>query len=64
MSELYEFMARGDEVLAKDPTEANKDLDETSRNALLYEMMGYMRDLRKRQEKTDVMFEPLVATVA
>ena len=64
MSELYEFMARGDDVLAKDPTEANKDLDETSRNALLYEMMGYMRDLRKRQEKTDVMFEPLVATVA
>ena len=26
--------------------------------------MGFMRDVRKRQDKTDVMFDPLVATVA
>ena len=26
----------------------------------LYEVMGFMRDVRKRQEKTDAMFEPLV----
>jgi hypothetical protein len=26
--------------------------------------MGFMRDVRKRQEKTDAMFEPLTATVA
>ena len=30
----------------------------------LYEVMGFMRDVRKRQDKTDVMFDPLVATVA
>ena len=30
----------------------------------LYEVMGFMRDVRKRQEKTDAMFEPLTATVA
>jgi HK97 family phage major capsid protein len=30
----------------------------------LYEVMGFMRDVRKRQDRTDEMFEPLLATVS
>ena len=51
----------GEEVTAKKPAKksAAQEKQET-----LYEVMGFMRDVRKRQEKTDAMFEPLTATVA
>jgi len=40
--------------------EAAKPLD---KKAVLYEVMGCMRDIRKRMDRTEAMFEPLKATV-
>eukprot|EP00227_Mantoniella_beaufortii_P011774 CAMPEP_0197579874 /NCGR_PEP_ID=MMETSP1326-20131121/3768_1 /TAXON_ID=1155430 /ORGANISM="Genus nov. species nov., Strain RCC2288" /LENGTH=4505 /DNA_ID=CAMNT_0043143449 /DNA_START=243 /DNA_END=13760 /DNA_ORIENTATION=+ len=63
MEELYEFMNKGSLCLEKDPTTEDA-VEDSERQAMLYEVMALMRDVRKRQEKTDAMFEPLVATVA
>ena len=39
-------------------------MTDEKRQEMLYEVMAFMRDVRKRQEKTDAMFDPLIATVA
>ena len=76
MDELYEFMKKGEKVLEKDPSavaEAPAEGEEApapaedggeDKQAMLYEVMAFMRDVRKRQDKTDAMFDPLVQTVA
>ena len=43
------------------PSKKSKDQE---REETLYEVMGFMRDVRKREVKTDAMFEPLMETVA
>eukprot|EP00232_Nephroselmis_pyriformis_P019075 CAMPEP_0182900652 /NCGR_PEP_ID=MMETSP0034_2-20130328/28990_1 /TAXON_ID=156128 /ORGANISM="Nephroselmis pyriformis, Strain CCMP717" /LENGTH=4527 /DNA_ID=CAMNT_0025034901 /DNA_START=131 /DNA_END=13711 /DNA_ORIENTATION=+ len=55
MTELYGFMAAANEQLEKD---VGDDDHET-----LYKTMGTMRDIRKRADRTDNMFDPLRQTV-
>ena len=43
--------------------EDGEDAAPVDKKAVLYEVMGCMRDIRKRMDKTDAMFEPLKATV-
>ncbi len=43
--------------------EAKKRWAEETRHGL-YDIMSCMRDIRKRSERTEAMFEPLQATVA
>lgn len=45
------------------PPEQREKENEEKRKAL-YDIMSCMRDIRKRTERTDAMFEPLRATVA
>lgn len=61
MAELYDFVGRANKTLEKDPASEGED---GAKQASLYEVMGTMRDIRKRAERTEAAFEPLRATVA
>ena len=54
----------GDGAEAPESKVTEKKSAAQEKQETLYEVMGFMRDVRKRQEKTDAMFEPLTATVA
>ena len=54
----------GDGAEAPESKAPEKKSAAQEKQETLYEVMGFMRDVRKRQEKTDAMFEPLTATVA
>ena len=41
-----------------------KEKDDALKRKALYDIMTCMRDIRKRSERTDNMFEPLRSTVA
>lgn len=62
MDDLYTFIAASGKVLeTADP--ANSELDQAAAQRSLYEVMATMRDIRKRTDKTDNMFDPLRQTV-
>ena len=62
MDDLYTFIAASGGVLeTADPAAAELDRDAAQKS--LYEVMACMRDIRKRADRTDGMFDPLRATV-
>ena len=61
MQEMYDFIGTATKSLEKDP---GSEQEAPAKQAALYEVMGCMRDIRKRTDRTEAAFEPLRATVA
>jgi dynein heavy chain len=60
MQEMYDFIGKATKSLEKDP---GAEQDAPAKQAMLYEVMGTMRDIRKRTDRTEALFDPLRATV-
>lgn len=62
MDDLYTFIGASGKVLeTADPSAT--ELEQEAAQRSLYEVMATMRDIRKRTDKTDNMFDPLRQTV-
>ncbi len=61
MQDMYDFIGKATKSLEKDP---GAEQEPAARQATLYEVMGTMRDIRKRTDRTEALFDPLRAMVA
>ena len=60
MSEMYDFIGKSAKSLEKDPA---TEQEAAEKQTTLYEVMGTMRDIRKRTDRYEASFDPLRATV-
>jgi dynein heavy chain len=60
MQDMYDFIGKATKVLEKEP---GAEQEPAAKQTTLYEVMGTMRDIRKRTDRYEAAFEPLRATV-